>query len=139
MLSTTTAPVGPDVNLSYQYLIPCGILAIISFGLCAARIITRCRPVFDLRLSDYLIVGAEVRTRRLVVLLLQNANTLLDLFILRLCHDHRRYGLWLGPPELLCPRRQRGKIASSRIRNTNSLDARNYAGPPFDHLLTASA
>ncbi|EPE30312.1 hypothetical protein GLAREA_13035 [Glarea lozoyensis ATCC 20868] len=60
MLSTTTAPVGPDVNLSYQYLIPCGILAVISFGLCAARIFTRCRPVFDLRLSDYLIIGAEI-------------------------------------------------------------------------------
>jgi hypothetical protein len=138
MLSTTTTPVGPDVNLSYQYLVPCGILAVISFGLCAARIYTRCRPTFDLRLSDYLILGAEVRNRRLVVLLLQNAHTLLDLFILRLYRHHRRYGVWMGSPELLCPRGQSGKIASSWIRSTNPLDARNYAGPLLDRLLTTS-
>jgi hypothetical protein len=106
MLSTTTTPVGPDVNLAYQYLVPVGILAVISLGLCTARIYTRCRPTFDLRLSDYLILAAEVRNRSVVVLLSQHANTLLVFFFFRLYHGHSRRRVWMGSPELLCPRRQ---------------------------------
>jgi hypothetical protein len=51
----------PDVNLAPNFLIPCGILAICSLGLCSARIYTRCKPVLHLKVDDYLIVLAEVR------------------------------------------------------------------------------
>ncbi|RDL35411.1 Uncharacterized protein BP5553_07342 [Venustampulla echinocandica] len=59
-MSDSMPPPGPDVNLVAQYMVPCGILAAFSFGLCATRIYTRCQPKFNLKWDDYLILLAEI-------------------------------------------------------------------------------
>ncbi|KAK0100506.1 hypothetical protein ONS95_008453 [Cadophora gregata] len=51
---------GPDTRFAPNYLIPCGVLAVVALGLCVTRIYTRSRPVLHLALDDYLIVVAEI-------------------------------------------------------------------------------
>lgn len=60
-----TAPTGPDVSLAPHYVAPVVIMGIISLSLCSCRIYTRCRPQFNLKFDDYLILAAEVNIHSL--------------------------------------------------------------------------
>lgn len=57
---TDNSPIPPDTDLARQYLIPCGILAVIGMSLCTARIITRLRPSPHMYRDDYIIIVAAV-------------------------------------------------------------------------------
>ncbi|KAH6715137.1 hypothetical protein BKA61DRAFT_721895, partial [Leptodontidium sp. MPI-SDFR-AT-0119] len=54
-------PSVPDTNFAPKYLIPCGVLGSIAFGLCVTRIYTRVRPVCLLTWADYLIAIAQTQ------------------------------------------------------------------------------
>lgn len=68
-------PSVPDTNFAPKYLIPCGMLGSIAFGLCVTRIYTRVRPVCLLTWADYLIAIAQVSQRA------ENANIYLTLYV----------------------------------------------------------
>lgn len=57
-------PTGPDVSLAAHYVIPVVIMGLLSLFLCSCRIYTRCRPKFNLKLDDYLILAAQVKYSR---------------------------------------------------------------------------
>ncbi|KAF2180388.1 hypothetical protein K469DRAFT_741204 [Zopfia rhizophila CBS 207.26] len=58
-MATPVASV-PVTNLAPLYFIPCGILAVIAFGLCAARTYTRAFRARHMYIDDWLIVVAEI-------------------------------------------------------------------------------
>ncbi|KAE9366038.1 hypothetical protein N431DRAFT_495821 [Stipitochalara longipes BDJ] len=53
---TDYSPLPPDTNVAREYLIPCGILVVVSMSLCTARIITRLRPSPHMHRDDYIII-----------------------------------------------------------------------------------
>ena len=53
-----SSPLPPDTNYARDYLIPCGILAVIGLSLCIARIVTRLRPSPHMHRDDYIIIVA---------------------------------------------------------------------------------
>jgi hypothetical protein len=59
-MATTNTSIPPDTNNAIQYLVVCGVFALIAMVLVVMRVSTRTKPVIRLKVDDYLIILAEV-------------------------------------------------------------------------------
>ncbi|KAF2439100.1 hypothetical protein P171DRAFT_370495 [Karstenula rhodostoma CBS 690.94] len=59
-MSTLDGPPPPDTNYAPTFLAVTGVFTLLAIGLCSARIYSRLRPRFNLRIDDYLILVATI-------------------------------------------------------------------------------
>lgn len=81
---------GPNITNAPRLLVPITLTLAIAWGLYAARIYTRLRPVNNLGWDDYTVSGAIVSLGHVPILKrLHRSNTQREYFHLFSCHCHR--------------------------------------------------